>query len=43
VTLFSEPSPTGRYTSADVRPFGKLVHLPRPFDLDIDTGQFSDI
>lgn len=38
VTLFSEPQKLG-YTHVEVPyPFGAVVRLPQPFDLDIDTG-----
>ncbi|WP_405011969.1 Uma2 family endonuclease [Kitasatospora sp. NBC_01539] len=37
-TLFSEPGRLG-YTGVDgPRPFGARLHLPDPFDIDLDTG-----
>lgn len=39
VTLFSDPE-DGRYTSITKVPFGKEIHLPEPFDLTLDTGDF---
>lgn len=39
VTLFSDPE-DGRYTSIIKVPFGKEIHLPEPFDLTLDTGDF---
>lgn len=39
VTLFSDPE-DGRYTSMTKVPFGKEIHLPAPFDLTLDTGDF---
>jgi Uma2 family endonuclease len=39
-TLYSKPSPEGRYWR-DVRvPFGEKLHIPAPFDLEIDTSRF---
>ncbi|MFG2558898.1 Uma2 family endonuclease [Streptomyces sp. NPDC048496] len=38
VTLFAEPGRLG-YTRVDgPYPFGAVLHLPGPFDLDLDTG-----
>ncbi|MBT2524292.1 Uma2 family endonuclease [Streptomyces sp. ISL-99] len=38
ITLFSEPGPLG-YTGAEgPHPFGTPLHLPAPFDLDLDTS-----
>ena len=39
VTLFSDPE-DGHYTSMTKVPFGKEIHLPEPFDLTLDTGDF---
>ncbi|MEU3308527.1 Uma2 family endonuclease [Nocardiopsis sp. NPDC006832] len=39
ITLFSDPE-NGRYTSITKVPFGKEIHLPEPFDLTLDTGEF---
>lgn len=41
VTLYSDPE-NGRYTSSTKVPFGKEIHLPEPFDLTIDTGEFPE-
>ncbi|MFF2436748.1 Uma2 family endonuclease [Streptomyces sp. NPDC058107] len=39
VTLFAEPGRLG-YTRVDgPHPFGTVLHLPGPFDLDLDTGE----
>ncbi|MEU4209252.1 Uma2 family endonuclease [Streptomyces sp. NPDC026206] len=39
-TLFSEPGESG-YTRTDgPHPFGTAVHLPAPFDLELDTSEF---
>ncbi|GHF24882.1 hypothetical protein GCM10010218_01910 [Streptomyces mashuensis] len=39
-TLFSEPGRLG-YTHTDgPHPFGTAIHLPTPFDLDLDTSDF---
>ena len=39
ITIFSDPE-NGRYTSSTKVPFGKEIHLPEPFDLTLDTGEF---
>jgi Uma2 family endonuclease len=40
VTLFSHPGPIG-YTKAEgPHPFGTTVHLPEPFDVDLETAGF---
>ncbi len=39
-TLFSKPTELG-YTRADgPHPFGTPIHLPAPFDLELDTSEF---
>ncbi|MFJ8753878.1 Uma2 family endonuclease [Streptomyces sp. NPDC102441] len=43
VTLFSEPGRLG-YTCVDgPHPFGTVLRLPEPFDVDIDTGDLSAV
>lgn len=39
VTLLSEPA-DGRYRRRHTVPFGEKIHLPEPFDLDLDTSEF---
>ncbi|WP_184351376.1 Uma2 family endonuclease [Streptomyces olivoverticillatus] len=39
-TLFSEPGELGYARSDGPRPFGTPIHLPAPFDLDLDTSEF---
>ncbi|KJY43595.1 hypothetical protein VR41_02490 [Streptomyces sp. NRRL B-1568] len=39
-TLFSEPGELGYTRSDGPRPFGAPIHLPAPFDLDLDTSEF---
>ena len=40
VTMFWDPSPKG-YRSCTAVPFGKPLHVPAPFDFDLDTGAFG--
>ncbi|MFE6976418.1 Uma2 family endonuclease [Streptomyces sp. NPDC057682] len=43
VTLFSEPGGLG-YTKVDgPHPFGTVLRLPAPFDLDLDTGGLTPL
>jgi Uma2 family endonuclease len=39
VTLFTEPD-DGHYRCRQQVPFGQKIHLPEPFDVDLDTGEF---
>lgn len=39
-TVFWEPSARG-YTSHTTVPFGKTLHVPAPFDCEVDTGGFA--
>jgi len=40
VTLFRDPS-NGVYRAHETVPFGNKIHLPAPFDVTIDTAEFS--
>jgi Uma2 family endonuclease len=42
ITVFWDPSPRG-YRSRTTVPFGKPVHVPAPFDVDLDTSPFSTV
>jgi Uma2 family endonuclease len=39
VTMYSEPV-DGEYQHLVKVPFGETIHLPEPFDVDLDTSQF---
>ena len=39
VTLYAEPV-DGVYRRVVSVPFGESIHLPPPFDVDLDTSQF---
>ncbi|WP_189968679.1 Uma2 family endonuclease [Streptomyces violascens] len=40
ITCFWEPSPRG-YRSRTTTPFGRPLHIPAPFDFDLDTAELS--
>ncbi|WP_319020196.1 Uma2 family endonuclease [Streptomyces peucetius] len=40
ITAFWDPSPKG-YRSRTTVPFGKPLHVPAPFDFDLDTTEFA--
>lgn len=40
ITAFWDPSPKG-YQSRTTVPFGKPLHVPAPFDFDLDTAGFT--
>ncbi|WP_406507034.1 Uma2 family endonuclease [Streptomyces sp. NBC_00212] len=40
ITCFWDPSPHG-YRSRTTAPFGRPLHIPAPFDFDLDTAAFS--
>jgi hypothetical protein len=40
ITAFRDPSPKG-YRSRATVPFGASLHVPPPFDLDLDTSGFA--
>ncbi|MFE9646948.1 Uma2 family endonuclease [Streptomyces sp. NPDC006365] len=40
ITAFWDPSPKG-YRSRTTVPFGTFLHVPPPFDFDLDTSEFT--
>jgi Uma2 family endonuclease len=38
-TIHSQPSREGRYWDSISVPYGKSLHIPDPFDFDLDTGR----
>lgn len=40
ITAFWDPSPRG-YRSRHSVPFGEPLHMPAPFDFDLDTSEFA--
>ncbi|WP_205323972.1 Uma2 family endonuclease [Glycomyces sp. YM15] len=41
LTVFSDPSPRHGYQSRTSAEFGKPVHVPEPFDFELDTTAFN--
>ena len=39
ITLYAEPA-DGGYRRVVTVPFGETIHLPAPFDVELDTSQF---
>jgi hypothetical protein len=40
ISAFWDPSPKG-YRSRTNVPFGRPLHVPAPFDFDLDTSEFA--
>ena len=40
ITAFRDPSPRG-YRSQTSVPFGRPLHVPAPFDFELDTSEFA--
>ena len=42
VTVFSEPK-EGRYQVTSTVPFGRVIHVPHPIDVHLDTSVFEEV